>query len=39
MPGYLFPQKGTKYMDTYDYKFVTQERDPALAKARALLGE
>jgi iron(III) transport system substrate-binding protein len=39
MPGYLFPQKGTKYMDTYDFKFVTEERDPALAKARALLGE
>lgn len=39
MPAYLFPQKGTKYMDTYDYTFVTQERDPALAKARALLGE
>jgi iron(III) transport system substrate-binding protein len=39
MPGYLFPQKGTKYMDTYDFKFVTQQRDPALAKARELLGE
>jgi iron(III) transport system substrate-binding protein len=39
MPGYLFPQKGTKYMDTYNFKFVTEERDPALAKARELLGE
>ncbi len=39
MPGYLFPQKGTKYMDTYDFKFVTEQRDPALAKARELLGE
>lgn len=39
MPAYLFPQKGTKYMDTYDFTFVTQQRDPALAKARELLGE
>jgi iron(III) transport system substrate-binding protein len=38
-PPYLFPQKGTKYMDTYDYKFVTEQRDPAQAKARELLGE
>jgi len=38
-PPYLFPQKGTKYMDTYDYKFVTEERDPAQAKVRELLGE
>jgi iron(III) transport system substrate-binding protein len=38
-PSFLFPQKGTKYMDTYDYKFVTEQRDPALAKVRELLGE
>lgn len=38
-PPYLFPQKGTKYMDTYEYKFVTEERDPAQAKVRELLGE
>ena len=35
----MFPQKGTKYIDTYEYKFVTEDRDAALAKARALLGE
>jgi iron(III) transport system substrate-binding protein len=39
VPGYAFPQKGVKYMDTYDYKFVTSERDAAFAKARELLGE
>ena len=39
MPDYLFPRKGVKYMDTYDYKFVTEQRDPALAKVRELLGE
>ena len=38
-PSYLFPQKGTKYVDTYDYKFVTETRDPALEKVRQLLGE
>jgi len=38
-PTFLFPQKGTKYMDTYEYKFVTEQRDPALAKVRELLGE
>lgn len=38
-PPFLFPQKGVKYMDTYDYKFVTEKRDPANAKARELLGE
>ncbi len=38
-PPYLFPQKGKKYMDTYDYKFVTEQRDPAQAKVRGLLGE
>jgi ABC-type Fe3+ transport system substrate-binding protein len=39
LPDFIFPQKGTKYMDTYAYKYVTDERAPALAKARALLGE
>jgi iron(III) transport system substrate-binding protein len=38
-PSWAFPQKGTKYLDTYDYKYVTQDRDPALGKARELLGE
>jgi iron(III) transport system substrate-binding protein len=39
IPSFVFPQKGTKYMDTYDYKYVTEQRDPALQKARELLGE
>jgi ABC-type Fe3+ transport system substrate-binding protein len=39
MPAWVFPQKGTRYLDTYDWKYVTQDRDPALEKARALLGE
>jgi iron(III) transport system substrate-binding protein len=38
-PSYLFPQKGTKYLDTYSYKFVTEQRDSALTKVRDLLGE
>jgi len=38
-PQFLFPQKGTKYIDTYDYKFITEQRDPAFQNARALLGE
>jgi len=28
-----------KYMDTYDYAFVTQQREAALTKVRELLGE
>ena len=39
MPSWVFPQKGVKYLDTYDFKYVTQDRDPALTKARELLGE
>jgi iron(III) transport system substrate-binding protein len=39
LPAWVFPQKGGHYMDTYDYKFVTSQRDAAMAKARALLGE
>jgi iron(III) transport system substrate-binding protein len=39
VPAFAFPQKGTKYMDTYDYAFVTEQRDAAFAKARDLLGE
>jgi iron(III) transport system substrate-binding protein len=38
-PSYIFPQKGAKYLDTYAYKFITEQRDPALAKVRELLGE
>ena len=39
VPSFAFPQKGAKYIDTYDYKFVTEQRDAAFAKARELLGE
>ena len=38
-PTYVFPQKGVKYMDTYDLKFVTEQRDPALQRVRELLGQ
>jgi iron(III) transport system substrate-binding protein len=38
-PAYVFPQKGVKYMDTYDLKFVTEQRDPALQRVRELLGQ
>ena len=38
-PSYIFPQKGAKYIDTYSYKFITEQRDPALTKVRELLGE
>jgi iron(III) transport system substrate-binding protein len=36
IPPYMFPQKDRKYIDLYDYKFIS-ERDAALEKARALL--
>ncbi len=39
IPNFVFPQKGTKYMDTYDYKYITEQRDSALVKVRELLGE
>jgi iron(III) transport system substrate-binding protein len=39
LPGWVFPQKGTRYLDTYEYKFVSEQRDAAMAKARDLLGE
>ncbi|MGA2395767.1 MAG: extracellular solute-binding protein [Candidatus Lustribacter sp.] len=39
LPSWVFPQRGGRYMDTYDYKFVTSQRDAAMTKARALLGE
>jgi iron(III) transport system substrate-binding protein len=38
VPAYMFPKKGQKYMDTYDYKFVTDVRDAAFQKAHELLG-
>lgn len=39
IPSWAFPKPGVKYLDTYDYKFVTADRDPAVTQARALLGE
>jgi iron(III) transport system substrate-binding protein len=39
LPPWMFPQKNGKYLDTYDYKFVTEVRDKLMAQARALLGE
>ena len=38
MPDYQLPKPGRKYYDSYDYKFVTVERDAALAKVKELLG-
>jgi iron(III) transport system substrate-binding protein len=37
LPTYIFPKPGGKYMDTYNYKFVTEERDAAFTRARELL--
>jgi iron(III) transport system substrate-binding protein len=39
VPPFSFPQKGVKYIDTYEYKFVTEQRGPAFEKAREVLGE
>ncbi len=39
IPAFVFPQKGVQYMDTYNYKFVTEQRDPAFERARELLGQ
>ncbi len=39
LPYWVFPQKGTAYLDTYEYKFVSEYRNAAMAKARDLLGE
>jgi ABC-type Fe3+ transport system substrate-binding protein len=38
MPSYELMKPGVKYYDAYEYKFVTVERDAALAKVRDLLG-
>jgi iron(III) transport system substrate-binding protein len=38
VPSYEVIHPGVKYIDAYDYKFVTVERDAALAKVRELLG-
>jgi iron(III) transport system substrate-binding protein len=38
LPSYLFPQKGMKYMDTSDWKFVTETHQSTLDKVQQLLG-
>lgn len=38
LPSYLFPQRGTKYMDTSDWKFVTETHEATQNKVQALLG-
>ena len=38
LPSWVFTHKGGKYLDTYDYKFVTEQRDSSLTKAREMLG-
>jgi len=37
VPSFMFPQKNRPYMDIYDYKFVTVQRDESLKSARELL--
>jgi ABC-type Fe3+ transport system substrate-binding protein len=39
IPEFMFPQKGTKYLDTYSWKFVTEQRDAAFDKVRELLNQ
>jgi iron(III) transport system substrate-binding protein len=38
LPSWVFPQKGGRYLDVYDYSFM-QQREAAYAKVRDLLGE
>jgi iron(III) transport system substrate-binding protein len=38
VPSYLFPQRGAKYMDTSDWKFVTETHEATQNKVQALLG-
>lgn len=39
VPDFLFPQKGVTYMDTSDWKFVTQTHQSAMTKVQELLGK
>jgi iron(III) transport system substrate-binding protein len=39
LPAWLFPQKGSTYMDTSEWKFVTQQHEAALDKVQELLGK
>jgi iron(III) transport system substrate-binding protein len=38
MPNYAIPRRGVQYVDQYDYKFITVDREAALDKVRELLG-
>jgi iron(III) transport system substrate-binding protein len=37
-PAYTVPEEGKEYVDTYEYKFVIEQRDAAFEKAKKLLG-
>ena len=37
-PAYLYPQRGVKYLDTSDWKFVTETHEATQKKVEALLG-
>ena len=37
VPDYALPNKGREYLDTYEYKFVTEEREEAFKKVREML--
>ncbi len=39
VPDFLFPQKGVSYMDTSDWKFVTEQHESAMTKVQELLGK
>ena len=38
VPSYLFPQRGTKYLDTSDWQFVTQTHQSSIERVQQLLG-
>jgi ABC-type Fe3+ transport system substrate-binding protein len=39
LPAYLFPQRGSTYMDTSAWKFVTEQHEAAMNKVQELLGK
>jgi ABC-type Fe3+ transport system substrate-binding protein len=39
LPTWLIPQKGSTYMDTSEWKFVTQQHEAAMEKVQELLGK
>jgi iron(III) transport system substrate-binding protein len=38
VPAFMFPQKNQKFLDTYGYSFITDQREATFAKVRELLG-